>query len=230
MKKIISFLFIILVLGGSFLLLQKSTPEKVLEKEPINVEINSNTNSKTKIIAIGDSLTAGYGLNLDESYPAQLEKKLLDNFYSIEVINSGISGETSAGLLERVDFIISQNPEVVLITIGGNDALRNLPIENTEKNILQIIKKLKLKAKPQNIFLLQIQAPGNLGVNYVNRFNNMYKNISQKEGVVLVKFVENEVFTNSELMQSDGTHPNKKGYELLVNKYIYPIIVKVLEK
>jgi acyl-CoA thioesterase-1 len=230
MKKIISVISIVLILGASFFLFQKNSQEKVSEIKPINTEINSSPKNKTKIIAVGDSLTAGYGLNLDESYPAQLEKKLLENFYNIEIINSGISGETSAGLLERVDFIISQNPEIVFITIGGNDALRNLPIENTEKNILQIVKKIKLKVKPENIFLLQIQAPGNLGINYVNRFNNMYKNISHNEDVVLVKFVENEVFTNTELMQSDGTHPNKKGYELLVNKYIYPKVIKVLIK
>ena len=189
----------------------------------------SGRGPQVKIIAIGDSLTAGYGLTLDESYPKQLKKKLLENNYNVEIINAGVSGETTAGLLERVDFIKKQNPEIILITIGGNDALRALPVSESEKNILKIIQEFKKTISPEKIFLLQIQAPENLGSNYVSKFNSMYGKIAKDEKIKLLPFVDPVIFTNEKLMQNDGIHPNADGYQVLIDKYIYSQVVKVLK-
>ncbi len=249
-KILISTLFLILIvfflyyvasfISNSNNLKNNLSVENLVPKEnQENKKENKMQNVKTeiKIIAIGDSLTAGYNLPLNESYPKILEKKLQEKIsregkkegkkeIKIEVINAGVSGETTAGLLERVDFIKTQNPEIVLITIGGNDAFRNLPIKDTKENIEKIIISLKEKVVGDKLFLMQIKAPLNLGVNYSKEFNNMYKEISQKQKVNLLEFVTPEVFLNKNLMLEDGIHPNKNGYEIIVDKYILENILK----
>lgn len=199
-------------------------------------EVNNSTISNDqqeeiniiKIIAVGDSLTAGYGVNLNESYPIQLEKKLQENSFNVEVINAGISGETTAGLLDRVEFIKSNTPDMILITIGGNDALRNLPIESTEENILAIIKSFKEIVPANKIFLMEIKAPLNRGIAYANQFNLIYEKVAKQEKINLVPFVTSEVFLDSSLMLEDRIHPNQKGYQLIIDKYIYKIVSREL--
>lgn len=188
------------------------------------VNNNQESSDAIKIIAVGDSLTAGYGLNLNESYPMQLERKLQENSFNVEVINAGISGETTAGLLDRVDFIKSNAPGMILITIGGNDALRNLPLESTEENILAIIQSFKELVPANKIFLMEIKAPLNRGIAYANQFNSIYEKISKQENINLVPFVTSEVFLDSTLMLEDRIHPNQKGYELIIEKYIYKAV------
>jgi acyl-CoA thioesterase-1 len=228
MKKIIS-----LVLVGALFILIFFYYFNGNNNENVNIIEENKTEkiqaSGVKIIAIGDSLTAGYGLNLDDSYPKQLEKKLLENNYNVQIINAGVSGETTAGLLERIDFIKNQKPEIILITIGGNDALRALPVTETEKNISTIVKSLKEVLPANKIFLMQIQAPANLGIAYTRQFNSMYQKIAESQNINLVPFVVPEVFTNQSLMQNDGIHPNPQGYKYLIDNYIYKEVVKVLK-
>lgn len=172
MKKIISLIIILLIgIGGVFYFYSPhpTSPNRggVSALAPLPFGEGQGKGllvKKVKVIAVGDSLTAGYGLNLDDSYPNQLEKKLLENNYNVQIINAGVSGETTAGLLERIDFIKNQKPEIILITIGGNDALRALPVTETEKNILTIVKSFKEVLPANKIFLMQIQAPANLGI------------------------------------------------------------------
>jgi acyl-CoA thioesterase-1 len=228
MKKIIS-----LVLVGALLMLISFYYFSNSNNGNINIieenKTEKNQASGVKIIAIGDSLTAGYGLNLDDSYPNQLEKKLLENNFNVQIINAGVSGETTAGLLERIDFIKSQKPEIILITIGGNDALRALPVSETEKNILAIVRSLKEVVAKEKIFLMQIQAPANLGISYTRQFNAIHQKIANQENINLVPFVVPEVFTKQELIQNDGIHPNEAGYKYLVDKYIYNAVTKTLQ-
>jgi acyl-CoA thioesterase-1 len=232
MKKIISIVLGIMILVGASLFVYENflnkreataTPSPQVKKD------SKQVSNKFRIIAVGDSLTAGYGLNLSESYPAQLNEKLQKAGKNVEVINMGVSGETTAGLLDRVDFILSQNPEMILITIGGNDALRALPLQQTENNISKIIHAFKKKVPESKIYLANIQAPGNLGFTYTSRFNKIFKNVASEEDVNLVQFVEPEVFTKDDLMQNDGIHPNKDGYEVIVSKYIFPEVLKELK-
>lgn len=223
MKKIISLIFLVvaLALAGVYVFLGQK--DKTGIENPAK-EVGQTQKNTIKIIAVGDSLTAGYGLRLDESYPKQLESKLAENNYAVEVINAGISGETTRGLLERVDFIKKQKPEIILITIGGNDALRGLPITETEKNISRIIELFKEDLDSKNIFLMQIKAPANLGSQYTKEFDDIYTRAASQVGVTLIPFVVPEVFTDSSLMQNDGIHPNAAGYRVLVNTYIYSAV------
>lgn len=229
MKKTISLIFLVLLIGGAsyyFGLFDNFKNEnQPTDTSPQN---NENKGEAFKIIAVGDSLTAGYGLSLTDSYPMQLEARLKAEGYEVEMINAGISGETTAGLLERVEFIKSNNPDMVLITIGGNDALRNLPVDKTEENITKIIQNLKEILPADKIFLMSAQAPLNLGLAYVNKFNSIYENVEEKEGINLVPFVVSEVFLDSSLMQDDRIHPNEAGYSRLIDKYIYKAVVKEL--
>ncbi|MDQ3076200.1 MAG: arylesterase [bacterium] len=228
MKTTVNIAILVVLLGalgyGVYALFFRKSSDKVPERERSDAVVSS-----TQIVAVGDSLTAGYGLPLAESYPAQLEQKLRADGYSVTVVNAGISGETTAGLLERVDFIKETKPDIILITIGGNDALRSLPIEQTKNNITKIVQSFKEILSAEKIFLMQIRSPLNAGLAYAQKFNTMYEEISKSEKIVLVPFVESKVFLNSSFMSGDGIHPNKEGYAFLVDKYIYPAVEKALE-
>ena len=126
------------------------------------------------IIGFGDSLTAGYGLPLTESYPAQLEQRLREAGYAVRVINAGVSGETTRGNRERATFIRTQNPDIVLLGIGGNDALRFLPLAETEINLRAILEILSQGPDAPHIVLLQMQAPLNAGPEYKKEFDVLY--------------------------------------------------------
>jgi acyl-CoA thioesterase-1 len=207
-----------------------------------NSSVTNDVNSEQedaviKILAVGDSLTAGYGLNLYESYPAQLEKSLdtkrgeegsREGRKYVQVINAGVSGETSAGLLERADFIVSQKPDMLLITIGGNDALRAIPLAATRKNLYALLERFRQVVPGNKILLMNIAAPENQGRDYVRDFEQMHKDVVAEYGVQLVPFVVPEVFTSPKLMQADGVHPNAEGYAYIVERYILPRVVEAL--
>lgn len=226
--KIFSIISLVLLVAlGVFFFTSPESAPGTLSKEESQVqetEGGENTNATVTIVAVGDSLTAGYNLPLADSYPNILEQRLRQAGENVEVINAGISGETTAGLLERAQFVAQQKPDMVLITIGGNDAFRNLPLENTRKNIQQTIKIFKQSVKAENIYLMKIEAPANLGQRYREEFNALYEEIAGVEKVNVVPFVVQEVFFDQGKMLPDGIHPNKKGYEFIVDSYIFPVI------
>lgn len=202
-----------------------------------NAEIISEVKPRTevgeggiKIIAFGDSLTAGYGLPAGESYPAQLQVALDKLDLKTQVINSGVSGETTRGNLERAEFIRSQNPDIVLLGIGGNDALRLLPIEETVKNLDQTIKTLKKGDNPPVVIILKMQAPLNAGLSYKKSFDNMYEDLATQNGAILLPFLTAELFLKSEFKLSDGIHYNKAGYEQVVELYLLPTVSDLVKK
>ncbi len=231
MKTTISLILIFVLLCGAlayFLLANESKKDSDtsnINSEPSITEETDN-NSRIKIIAVGDSLTAGFDLPLVDSYPKILEKKLSESGEKVEVVNAGISGETTAGLLERAEFIVEQKPDLLLITTGGNDAFRNLPIKSTKENIKAALQIFKRNVKADNIYLLQIETTANLGISYREEFNDMYKDIASSEEVNLLPFVVREVFLDPNKMLSDGIHPNQAGYEYIVNEFIFPEISK----
>lgn len=244
MKKIniksIASVFIIILIISASVFYYKNNQNKMINNTNTNNNMNlvENQNSNTdrmeiaayKIISFGDSLTAGYGLNLEDSYPIQLENKLINSGYKVDIINAGVSGETTFGNLERAEFIRNQNPNIVILGIGGNDALRGLNISDTKENIENTINILQGGTNPPKVILLQMQSPNNLGLKYKKEFDAIYETVSKDRKVLLVPFIVDEVFLNTKYMLSDGIHPNAKGYEILINKYIYPEITKYLNK
>lgn len=193
-----------------------------------NVPVQEQPQSSKVVIAFGDSLTAGYNLPAQESYPAQLESRLREAGVSVRVINSGVSGETTRGNLERAQFIRDQKSDVVIIGIGGNDALRSLPVAETKSNIERTIQILQSGEKPPRVVLLQMQAPLNAGVLYKKAFDQIYVDIKNTYGIELVPFVTQEIFFDSNNVLSDGIHLNKKGYGEVVERYILPAVMKIL--
>lgn len=182
------------------------------------------------VIAFGDSLTAGYGLPINESYPAQLDAALKAEGIQATVINAGVSGETTRGNLERAEFIRSQNPDIVLLGIGGNDALRELPVVDTKANIIQTIKTLKSGENPPVVVLLKMQSPLNAGLSYKREFDAMYEEIAESEEIILVPFLTAEIFLKQENKLSDGIHLNKVGYGKVVQDYLLEPVTEVIEK
>ncbi|MFT7644479.1 MAG: acyl-CoA thioesterase-1 [Candidatus Paceibacteria bacterium] len=181
-----------------------------------------------RIIAFGDSLTAGYGVSQAESYPAQLEADLREKGYDVLVINSGVSGETTRGNLERANFIRSQNPDIVILGIGGNDALRALPIGENEKNISATVEILQSGKQPPHVFLLQMQAPLNAGQEYKERFDAFYKTLAEDKGLVLVPFITEDIFLDQNNKLADGIHYNQVGYKKVIDQYLLPRLEEVL--
>ncbi len=187
---------------------------------------NSNTGSSYTIVAFGDSLTAGYGLPLYESYPYQLEEKLKAKGLDIKVINAGVSGETSKGNNERANFIKEQNPDMVIWGIGGNDALRALPVKDMKSNMESTIQILQSAESKPKILMLEMQSPLNAGFKYKKEFDAVYRDLSKKYDLPLVPFLMASVFLNPDLMLEDRIHPNKAGYAKLIDDNLFSVVYK----
>ncbi len=216
-----------LVVAGiaSFFLLRSDSNERILS------EVTPRTTAgDITIVAFGDSLTAGYDLSANEAYPAKLEAALKAEGKSVRVINAGISGETTRGNFERAEFIRNQNPDIVLLGIGGNDALRQLSLEEAKKNITETIKTLKSGENPPVIVLLQMQAPINAGLSYKKTFDAMYPAIAEEQGVLLAPFLTLDVFLNPENKLADGIHLNATGYGIVVDEYLMPVVLPLIEQ
>lgn len=220
--------FAILVLGAYAVLLWFFINQNN-EEVTVSLPVQPTVESDITIIAFGDSLTAGFGLPANESYPAQLEKMLNDSGWSARVINAGVSGETTRGNLERASFIRSQNPDMVLLGIGGNDALRMLPFEETKKNISNTIETLKSGENPPEIILLIMQAPLSSGASYKQSFDSLYSDLADTYNLKTSRFITEEVFFDNSKKLSDGIHFNKDGYEKIARDYILPVVIEKLE-
>ena len=185
--------------------------------------------SDTRVItAYGDSLTAGYGLSSEFSYPSLLQKKLTKEGYKYKVINAGLSGDTTSAGLSRINWVLKTNPEIVILELGANDALRGMPPENAKKNLEAIIK--KLKEKNIKILFTGMLAPRNLGEKYYKSFDSIYPQLAKKYDIPLVPFFLQGVAMNKTLNIEDGAHPNLKGYVKIVEnnlwKYLKPLLKK----
>lgn len=186
----------------------------------------SQTGQSFKIVAYGDSLTAGYGVRLEESYPSILEAELRKENPNIEVVNMGVSGETTTGGLDRVDFVISQNPDLVLLGLGANDMLRSTNPDITKANLEKII--LAFKEKNIPVVLMGMEAQVASGLSYKKKFDSIYTDLAKKHDVALVPFFLKNVVLVKSLNIDDGIHPNKEGYEKIVRENVLPVVERVL--
>lgn len=174
-----------------------------------------------RVLALGDSLFAGYGLSPGEGYPERLETALRARGINAKITNAGVSGDTTAGGLQRLAFVLSSMkpaPEIAVISLGGNDMLRGLPPLETRANLDAILTELKAKGiKP---VLLGMLAAPNLGADYAGQFNPIYPALAKKYGAVLVPFFLQPLIDKPELIQQDRIHPTAQGIELLVGDTI----------
>lgn len=193
------------------------------EDNPINLDKKTLSEPSFIILALGDSLTEGLGVAEKDAYPSVLDRSLPDNF---TVINAGLSAETSTGLKNRLDWVLTQKPNLTILNIGANDAIRGLPLALTTSNIDEII--TQIKNSGSDVILAGMQIYDNLGKDYVEGFKSIYPSLAQKHNVPLIPFFLEQVAGDSELNQKDMLHPNAQGYQVIVEQNILPVVQKYL--
>ena len=183
--------------------------------------------ARPRIVALGDSLTAGLGLPQTEAYPAVLQKKLDAAGYNYEVVNAGVSGDTSAGGLRRLDWALEGDVRVLILALGANDGLRGLPPADMKRNLEQIIQ----RAKERNItvILAGMEAPPNYGPEYTAAFRRVYQDLAREHDVRFLPFLLDTVAGNSALNQGDGIHPNAQGAAIVADG-IWTVLRPAIEK
>lgn len=189
------------------------------------LQANDTVESTKRLLVLGDSLTAGYGLVEEEAFPMQLQKALQQAGHNVKVINAGVSGDTTAGGLARLEWALTDVPHLVLIELGGNDALRGLPPEETFTNLDAILGRLKRAGVP--VILAGMQAPRNLGEDYVAAFNQVYLRLAGKYEISFYPFFLEGVVQKQSLNQADGIHPNATGVTIIVDR-ILPTVESAL--
>lgn len=218
-------LFILAILSACD---EQSDQQKNNQKNNQDVVVQaSKPSNQYVILALGDSLTEGLGVKQNGNYPALLEAALHQQGHKhIKVVNSGLSGETSSGLKNRLDWVLQLKPDLTVLNIGANDAMRGLPLELTTNNINDIIK--RIKANGSDVILAGMQIYDNLGREYVVGFKDMYPQLAAEHNLTMIPFFLAHVAGNPSLNQADMIHPTTAGYEVIVNKNILPVILTQL--
>jgi acyl-CoA thioesterase-1 len=186
------------------------------------------TSSSPKVILFfGDSLTAGYGLSIDQAFPNLIEKKLKKDGKTCKVINSGLSGETSAGGLSRIDWVLRQPIDIFVLELGANDGLRGLPLDQTQKNLQAIIDKVKAKNPKVTLVIAGMMVPPNMGNAYTDQFQKIFPALARKNKASLIPFLLENVAGDEKLNQADGIHPTAEGHKIVAAN-VYKIIGPLL--
>lgn len=180
-----------------------------------------------RILAFGDSLVAGYGLSEDEAFPARLQAALAAAGVEAKVINGGVSGDTTAGGLARLDWSLADRPDVVLLELGGNDGLRGIDPQDTEANLDAMLGKLAAKEIP--LLFIGMLAPPNLGPEFGEEYNALFPRLAERHKVAFYPFFLDGVARDPALNQPDGLHPNAAGVEVIVER-ILPAVLQVIEQ
>jgi acyl-CoA thioesterase-1 len=171
----------------------------------------ADAEARRTILFLGTSLTAGLGLDPDSAYPQRIQRKIDAAGLPYQVVNAGVSGETSAGLLRRLDWVLKRPADVVVVETGANDGLRGLPITATSATIGDVLDRIKRDRPGATLLLVQMEAPPNMGPEYTRAFHAMFPALAKEHGVTLLPFLLENVAGRTTLNQSDGIHPNNKG-------------------
>jgi acyl-CoA thioesterase-1 len=167
------------------------------------------------ILFFGNSLTAGYGVDPSEAFPALIQNKIDSLKLNYKVINAGVSGETSSGGNSRVNWILRQPVDVFVLELGGNDGLRGIPLTETRKNLQAIIDKVKAKYPEAKLVLAGMLIPPNMGQQYATEFKNLYPDLAAKNKIALIPFLLQGVGGDAKLNQQDGIHPTAEGHKIV---------------
>lgn len=181
------------------------------------------------MLIVGTSLTAGLGLDPESAYPAILQRKLDSAGVAFRVVNAGYSGETSAGALRRIEWLLKDSAAVVMIETGANDGLRGQDVDSTRATLRAIVHRVKSVLPDATILLAQMESPPNLGERYTTAFRAMFPVVAREEGIILVPFLLDRVAGVSSLNQSDGIHPNEAGSKLVAEN-VYRALIPVLRR
>jgi acyl-CoA thioesterase I len=168
------------------------------------------------VVILGDSLTAGLGLPADQAYPALLQHRIDRAGFNYEVVNGGVSGDTTAGGLRRLNWVLSGDVRVLVVALGGNDGLRGLPIAEIQRNLTTIV--ATARNRGVHVLLAGMEAPPNVGREYTDAFREVYREVARRQGVPLIPFLLEGVAGESSLNQPDGIHPNAAGAQRLAER------------
>jgi len=182
------------------------------------------------VLFFGTSLTAGYGLDPEQAFPSLIERKARDEGMPIKAINAGLSGETSAGAVRRIDWVLRAPADLVVIEVGANDALRGLSTDAARSNLERVVAAVRGKQPGARLALVQMEAPPNYGAAYTRSFRSIYADVARKEGIPLLPFLLGGVAGISRLNQPDGVHPNVAGERIVADnvwKSLKPIVAQL---
>ncbi|MBT8261586.1 MAG: arylesterase [Bacteroidia bacterium] len=219
------FAFVILSCGNG-----NSTKEKTELDTPITSEATTAEATSTKtILCFGDSITAGYGLeDSNDAYPGLLQTKIDSLGHDYVVVNSGLSGETTAGGRSRIKWVLNQDIDIFLLELGGNDGLRGVPLSETRANLQAIIDAVREKNPETKIILAGMELPPNMGQDYTSEFRSIFADLAKKNDVLFIPFILKNVGGIPELNQGDGIHPTLEGHKVVANT-VWDILETVIE-
>ena len=214
--KFCYFILVILLMGCGNEKKSEKAREENSDTEETTV-ISENSKSKT-ILCFGDSITAGYGLeDSNEAYPALLQKKIDSLDLNYTVINSGLSGETTAGGRSRLSWVMKQKVDIFLLELGGNDGLRGIPLTETKANLKAIIETIQNESPNTRIILAGMELPPNMGKDYTTEFRELFAEIASQYDVAFIPFILKDVGGIKALNQNDGIHPTAEGHKIVAN-------------
>ncbi|CAD5247982.1 MULTISPECIES: arylesterase [unclassified Imperialibacter] len=205
---------------------QTTSKEKVSEAD---VASEPAEDKRKVILFYGNSITAGYGLDISEAFPAIIQERLDSLGYDYNVINAGLSGETSAGGLSRIDWVLKTPVDIFALELGGNDGLRGISLDETEKNLSEIIEKVKQSNPQVKIIVAGMQIPPNMGQEYTDRFRGIFPALAEKHNTALIPFILEGVGGIPELNLPDGIHPTPEGHKMLADN-VWAVLEPIIDE
>lgn len=208
---------------------EKNSEDATTEKVETSTETETEAENKDVILFFGNSLTAGLGLEPSEAFPALIQQKLDSLGYDYEVVNAGLSGETTASGKNRIDWVLNQNVDIFVLELGANDGLRGIPIKETRQNLQDIIDMVRKENPKTKIVLAGMQIPPNMGQDYTSKFRSIFPELAQKNDIALIPFLLEGVAGDPELNQNDGIHPTAEGYEIVADN-VWEVLKPIVKK
>ncbi len=206
------YFLILLLLGCGEKTSQKEKQESTPDEE---TAVTQATDADKKILFFGDSLTAGYGLEMGEAFPSVIQQKIDSLGLNYTVINAGLSGETTASGKNRLDWVLEDDMDIVIIELGANDGLRGIPLTETASNLQAMVDQVQKELPNAKIVLAGMKIPPNMGPEYTAEFENIFPKLAEREQIALIPFLLEDVAGIPELNQADGIHPTEKGQKLV---------------
>lgn len=183
----------------------------------LSISLPAQEADPNRILFYGDSITAGLGVDKSQAFPALIQQKIDSAGLNYEAVNAGLSGETSAGGLRRIDWVMQREIDIMVLELGGNDALRGIDLTDTKNNLQKIIDKVVAKYPEAQIILAGMQVPPNLGQEYTQQFIRMYPQLAEENDLPLIPMIMDKVGGDEQLMQADGIHPTAEGHRIIAD-------------
>jgi acyl-CoA thioesterase-1 len=227
MKPIGSVVAISVLVAGCSRPAPETSDPPAVQREASPASVAAPVGARPRIVFLGDSLTAGYGLPKEQSVPSLVQKRLDEEGYGFEVVNHGVSGDTSAGGVSRLDWALTGDVRVLVVELGANDGLRGIPVESMKANLSDII--TRAKARGVSVLLTGMEAPPNHGPVYTRQFRQAFADLAREHDVAFVPFYLEGVAGNAALNIADGIHPNAEG-AAIVEKTVWKALEPLLQQ